>query len=196
LLVDLRGSERGSHAHALFSVVVGAVLGASISRGILEERLSGGSPSVALLVNALMTALAVALLFVMRRARPAASAFGLHAVGALAGIACVHLALRAGWIDGAPWLLERPAQLMNDLVAALATLGIVWACARGLDWRLLFGVLVALSLYRATAACWHLDRAPFAMTVQELSFMQLLAMALALPIYRHLGLRPREGGER
>ncbi len=68
------------------------------------------------------------------------------------------------------WLAERPPQLVNDGVAALSTLLLVWACARRLDLRFLVGALVVVTAYRRTAWLWHLDLPPhgFVLRVQDI----------------------------
>jgi hypothetical protein len=140
-----------------------------VSGGILEERLSGGSVNVGLVVNALMTLMAIVTLSVIeRRGVRSVRVLVLQVAGAAVGILAVHLALRLGFITGAAWLVEKPAQLMNDVVAVAATLAVAWACARGLSSRLLLAVLVLLTAYRATARLWH------------------VAVALALGVYSGL----------
>jgi hypothetical protein len=160
-----------------------------VSGGILEERLSGGSVNVGLVVNALMTLMAIVTLSVIeRRGVRSVRVLVLQVAGAAVGILAVHLALRLGFITGAAWLVEKPAQLMNDVVAVAATLAVAWACARGLSSRLLLAVLVLLTAYRATARLWHLDAPPaaFHVTVQDLIVAQLVAVALALGVYSGL----------
>ena len=71
-------------------------------------------------------------------------------------------------------------------MAVLATLTVVWACARGLDLRLLVVALLVMATYRATGRFWHLDAAPrgFLVSVQDLVIAQLVCAAVALPLYR------------
>jgi len=173
------------------------LLATLVSGGILEERLSGGSANVGIVVNALMTVMAILTLGLIERGGVrSVRVLVLQVVGAAVGIAAVHLALRFGWIPGAAWLVERPAQLMNDVVAVAATLAVAWACARGLSSRILLAALVLLTAYRATARLWHLDAPPsaFHVTVQDLVVAQLVAVALALGIYS--GLRGMRGDRR
>jgi hypothetical protein len=173
------------------------LLATLVSGGILEERLSGGSANVGIVVNALMTIMAILTLGLIERGGVrSVRVLVLQVAGAAVGIAAVHLALRFGWIPGAAWLVERPAQLMNDVVAVAATLAVAWACARGLSSRILLAVLVLLTAYRATARLWHLDAPPsaFHVTVQDLVVAQLVAVALALGIYS--GLRSMRGDAR
>lgn len=169
------------------ALLAGAALATVTSGGIVAERLSGGSVAVGSTVNALVTFASILTLALLHRRGPLVSSVVVpQLAGAALGILGVHLALRWGWIAGAPWLTERPAQLVNDAVEVLATLAVVWACARGLDLRLLVGALVVAAVYRTTGHLWHLDAAPrgFLVPVQDLVIAQLVCAALALPIYR------------
>jgi hypothetical protein len=148
--------------------LAGAALGIVTSGGIVEERLSAGSPHVGVVVNALVTFASILTLGLLHRRAPlVARVIVPQVAGAALGVLGIHLALRWGWIAGAPWLAERPAQLVNDAVAVLATLMVLWA-------------------YRATGSLWHLDAAPhgFMVTVQDLVIAQLACAALALPLYQ------------
>ena len=187
----------------------GLLLALATSGGIAGERISRGAPNVALFANVIATLAAlVAVIPTMRRAlvsfaeqRDTESARGgsfrvarLHPLavlvpqilGAAAGIALVHLVLRSSSLGALPWLSERPAQFMNDVVAVSGLLALVWACANGLDPRLLVFAFIGITLYRATAHLWHLDHAPggFQMSVQELVVAQFVAAALALGVFR------------
>jgi hypothetical protein len=165
----------------------GFLLAAVTSRGIVEERLSAGSPQVGLVVNGLVTFTSILTLAIaQRRAVHARGALVAQGVGAMTGIAAVHIALRVGWIPGTAWLVERPAQFVNDSVAVGATLAVVWACARGLRLWLLLGSLLVLTAYRVTGRFWHLDAPPqgFQTTVQDFVIAQFVGAALALGIYR------------
>ena len=126
--------------------LAGAALAVVTSGGIVEERLSAGSPRVGVVVNALVTFGSILTLGLLHRRAPlVAGVIVPQAVGAVLGVLGIHLALRCGWIAGAPWLAERPAQLVNDAVAVFATLTIVWACANRCDLRLLVVALAVLS---------------------------------------------------
>ena len=85
-----------------------------------------------------------------------------------------------------PWLSERPAQFVNDVVGVLGLLGLVWACDGGLNVWLLFVAFAGLTVYRATAPLWHLDRAPipYHTSIQELVVAQFVAAAFALGLFR------------
>jgi hypothetical protein len=172
----------------------GAAMALVTSGGLLEERLSAGNIRVGTFVNALVTLAAIGSLVVVRRqAQPMVGVIFPQVLGAACGILGIHLALRLGWIAGAPWLAERPAQLVNDVASVLGTSMVVWACARGLDPRMLAPALLLTAVYRGTSGLWHLDAAPhgFVVSVQDLVGMQLVAVALALPLY---GWAARTGG--
>ncbi|HEY1695768.1 MAG TPA: hypothetical protein VGG39_26555 [Polyangiaceae bacterium] len=165
----------------------GLLLAVVTCGGILEQRLSSGSPRVALVANGLLTFAAILVLGLVQRRESLAPAGVLpQALGATLGIVAVHAALRLGLLPEAPWMSERPPQLVNDAVAVFSTLAVVWACARGLRLRLLIGALLLLTVYRATAHFWHLDAAPqgFLVTVQDLVVAEVVALALALGLYR------------
>ncbi len=167
--------------------LAGAALAAVTSGGIVEERLSAGNPYVGVAVNALATFASILMLGLLHRSAPlVAGVIVPQAAGAALGVLGIHLALRWGWIAGAPWLAERPAQLVNDAVAVFAMLMVVWACANRFDLRLLVVALAVMSLYRATGRLWHLDAAPhgFLVSVQDLVIAQLACAAFALPLYQ------------
>jgi hypothetical protein len=171
------------------SFLAGAVLALVTSGGILEERVSAGSVHVGAAVNAVVTFAAIATLGLLHRRAPLVSRVIVpQAMGATVGVLGIHLALRWGWLVGAPWLAEGPAQLVNDAVAVFGTLAVVWACANHLDLRLLVVALVVTSVYRATGTYWHLDAAPrgFLVPVQDLVIAQLVCAALALPLYQRM----------
>jgi hypothetical protein len=177
-----------STAASLTAFVAGAVFAMVTSGSLVEERSSSGSPSVALVANALITFGAVLVLgLVQRRVVPLARRVILpQALGAVCGILLVHLALWAGLLETPVWLSERPAQFVNDAVSVFSALAIVWACARRLDLRFLLGALLVVTAYRVTARFWQLDVAPhgFLFHVQDLVIAQFVAAALALPLYR------------
>lgn len=165
----------------------GVLLALVTCGGIVEERLSSGDPRVALVANLFIT-LASVLVFGMaqRRTSPTARTVVPQALGAACAIAAVHVALRAGIVAAPAWLSERPAELVNDVVAVFATLAVVWSCARGLSLPLFVTALVVLTAYRATGRFWHLDAAPhgFVVTVQDCVLAQVIAAAIALLAYR------------
>ncbi len=115
-------------------------------------------------------------------------------LGAAVGIALVHATLRREVVGAMPWLSERPAQLVNDVVAVSGLLALVWASASRLDTRIFVIALLVMTAYRATASAWHLDHAPhgFQTTIQELVVAQFVAAAIGLLVFRAtLGRRPR-----
>jgi len=175
---------------ALASVfVAGTGLGLVTSAGIVEERLSAGSPAVAVVVNALVSGSAILVLaLVQRRVHLSSLIVAWQLLGAVVGVLLVHLAVRAGAVPTPYWLAERPPQLVNDTVAVLSTLLLVWACAQRLDLRVLLTALLLVTGYRVTAGLWHLDLPPhgFALRVQDIVIAQFVAAALALPLYRHV----------
>src|SRR6185295_9630079 len=98
----------------------------------------------------------------------------------VAAIAFVHLALVA--LSNGERLVERPAQLVNDLVLAAATLGFAWSLiAPGRRLRaflplLCFGVLTA---YTFTMRSWHFDPFP-GLDVQHYVVGQVLSTSAGL----------------
>lgn len=194
----------------------GLLLGLAVSGGIAGERLTLGAAAVGICANAVATVAAlVAAIIATRRAQvawvelPAAPVDGratvgrLHplavlvpqVVGAIVGVAVVHALLREGVFGAAPWLSERPAQFVNDGVAVVGLLALAWACAANLDGRVLFGALLLLTVYRLTAARWHVDHAAggFRTTVQQFVVAQFVAAAVAMAVARTLRVhRTRE----
>jgi hypothetical protein len=181
--------SRSNPYPAVIAFVGGTAFAVLASGGIVEERLSTGRAGVGVVVNAFIMLASILMLGAVRTRR-STSVFVLQAVGAFLGVAVVHLALRMGWLAAPVWLAERPAQVVNDIVAVAATLAVVWACAGELDVRLLVLALATLTLYKMTGRFWHLDAPPggFAITVQNLVLAQVAATALSLPIYRHMTL--------
>lgn len=165
----------------------GFVLAVAVSGGIVGERVSEGSLPVALAANALVTLVSVVVLLLTARAQgmPVMTYLGAQGFGALLGIFLVHQALRGTGL-ALPWLSERPAQLVNDLVATFGVLALITGMARGADLRALLVCLLVLTVYRATSSMWHLDAAPhgFVFTVQQLVVAQVAAVALAMVAYR------------
>jgi hypothetical protein len=169
-------------------IALGLLLALVTSGGLLGERLSVGSLRVTLAINALVTCVAILVLVLTEKHAGAHGAAGFLplALGAALGIALVHLALRAGIVDGAPWMSERPAQFVNDAVLVAALLGVVCASLRDFQPGVLVAALFLLTAYRMTAALWHLDVAPhgFTIPVQDSVVADVVAAAFALPVYR------------
>jgi hypothetical protein len=169
------------------SFVVGFVVALATSGAILAARLSEGSVRAALIGNAIVTIVAIACMRAVRRRALSEIDALVQAVGAFAGVLVAH-AWAHHLATQIPWLCERPAQLVNDCVAATAVLGIIWAAARDLDWRWLTLSLAIVTAYHATSAHWHLDRAPhaFTFTVQQVVVAEALASAVALAVFHAL----------
>jgi hypothetical protein len=185
---------------------VGLLLSLTTSGGIAEERVTCGAFDVALVANAAATLAALlAVVPTMRRTLVSfaelrdhdegrARVFRLHPLalfvphllGAAAGIVVVHLWLRHEVLSALPWLSERPAQFVNDIVAVSGLLALVWAAANGLDARFLVLAFAGVTLYRFTSPMWHLDHAPngFQSSVQELVVAQFVGAAVALGLFR------------
>jgi len=157
----------------------GLCVGLVTSLGLFGDRLALGSARTAVTADVATTLVAVLVVTrVSERRRPYVSA----ALGACAGIVAAHLALGP---DRTPWMSERAPQFVNDVVAALATLALVFAFARR---RLVLACVVAttafVGVYAATHACWHLDRGRFEATVQECVVAQFFSVLLALWVHR------------
>lgn len=145
--------------------------------------------------NALATfaALLLSLYAAHRRASCSPVLATAQAIGVFAGIVALHLALARFALGELPWLSERPAQWVNDLVAAFGLLVLVAALSRRVDWRgLAIGAALVL-LYRRTAEHWHLDQPPhgFEATVQQLVVAQFASVAVALLVFRWFVLARR-----
>jgi hypothetical protein len=191
---------------AAVAFAAGLLLGLATSGGIAGERITRGAFSVALLANAAATfAALLAMLPTMRRLLVSFAEISDSAgreiriarlgplavlapqlVGAACGIVLVHLMLRLEALPVFPWLSEKPAQLVNDAVAAFGLLALVWAAAEALNPKLLVLAFLGVTLYRASAPAWHLDHAPggFQTSIQELVVAQFVAAALALAVFR------------
>ncbi|MDB4946694.1 MAG: hypothetical protein JWP97_6228 [Labilithrix sp.] len=182
-------------AHRAAALGSGFVLGLATSGGIAFERISEGATLVALGVNALLTGVAVMVLLLTSRrsAAPGRSTLVGQAIGAAAGVALVHLVVRQRFVPEVPWLSEGPLQLVNDATSVLATLILIWACARGLDARVFVLALLLVTAYRITQVRWHLDHAPhgFQTTVQQLVVMQFAASSLGLLLFTFVTRRTR-----
>jgi hypothetical protein len=178
---------------------VGWLVALATSAGIAGERITRAALPMVVLANAVATLAGVLAIVVTMRPmlvlfdgaeRPRKlhtfAVLAAQIVGAVAGIAVVHLVLRREALAAVPWLSERPAQWVNDAVAVFGLLAIVWACARGLDLRLLVLALVGVTLYRVTSPMWHVDQAPgvFPISIQQLVVAQFVAAALALSVFR------------
>jgi len=179
------------------------LLSITTSAGVVAERLLGGNIQAALSVDVIV--LGVAILAMTLTSRPLSTFFGNaedarwlvrlrsglvllpQLIGVLSGVALVHLSLRYSGFSALKWMSERPAQFVNDGVAALGTLAAVWACAsKPLRMCLLLEMLGLLLLYHATGQHWHADHAPhaFRASIQELVAAQVIAAATGLLAFR------------
>jgi hypothetical protein len=189
---------------ATATFAAGLLVALATSAGIAGERITEGDPGVALAVNAIATSVAiVVLVFTMRpllaflandstadpdrshKLHPAVLVLP-QVFGAVIGIAVVHVALHREVIGLLPWLSERPAQFVNDIVAVAGLLALVWATANRLDTRLFVAALLVMTAYRATSPAWHLDQSPhgFQTTIQQLILAQFAAAAFGLLVFR------------
>src|SRR4051812_47806019 len=122
------------HTPALGTVssgmLAGLLLAVITSAGLLAQRLSPGDLRVATAADALSAVVAIGVLaltfrpFLRAGTTAATPIIGGHAIGGLLGVASVHLALRVLPGGPHPWLSERPAQLVNDLVAVFGALAL------------------------------------------------------------------------
>lgn len=150
----------------------GLLLAVISSAGILAERMAQGDARVVMIADAAAAVAAVAVLattfrrFVARRSvadhglvpSSPARVMGAQAVGALLGVAIVHLVLRGSSLVACGWLCEQPRQLVNDLAAVFGALALVWGCARRPVGAFASLAAVAIAaLYAFTSPRWHLD---------------------------------------
>lgn len=167
--------------------LVPLVLGLVGSAGLFVERLTGGKAGAAIMVSLVWTGVALTL---ARRASAHIRAKDLAAIGA--GIALAHLVFRAGAGAAYPWLVERPSQLVNDLVVGVgAWLAIVGLGKLEAKPRVVLAGIALAAIYLVTASRWHLDVPPRGPTlaVQTLVPLHLAAIALALATYRAISPR-------
>jgi len=205
------------------------LLALNTSGGILCERLSLGSPHVAMAAGFAMAVSAGLLLLQTRRAlsiqfriRASSPSFsrslfssessagecvyrvqrsaivGAQGLGALAGMAAVYALTRSGKLAGMPWLWARPTLLVNDLVAVVAIVLLVWSLASQLDTGLLVLALLLMSAFRWTAQDWCVDGAPvhFRVMVQHALVVQFAAVALLLLVWRENSLQTESSGSK
>lgn len=156
-------------------VLSGLLVAVISSAGILAERVARGDARVVMAATATAAVAAVLVLATTFRpfltppseaddvptARPArwpSRVMGAQALGALLGVAIVHLALRGSSLRACGWLCEQPRQLVNDLAAVFGALALVWGCVRRPvgPFASFAGVAIA-ALYALTSPQWHLD---------------------------------------
>lgn len=166
-----------------FAIGFGVAMAACL--GIAAERLSQGAIGVALLGHVLLTAAVLLALHVHRRDRESSRIWP-QIVGAALAMGLVHASL-AHTAEGHAWLSERPAQLVNDLVAVAGALTVAWAASRRPPrTAALIATLLLVTIYRATAGMWHLDAASFAYSVQNFVAGSVAGSALGVAAFRML----------
>lgn len=102
-------------------------------------------------------------------------------------IAVVHLAISALARGGR--LAERPAQVVNDVVLVLTTLGLIWSFVSRLQiarCALPLASFGALGGYAASMGSWHVDPFP-GLPVQHFVVQQVLSTSAALLIFFFAG---------
>jgi hypothetical protein len=169
------------------AVTAGLIVASVTSAGILVDRIMLGAFRAALLGDVLTTIVALAVSIVAARAFFDAGGLGWSLVGAAIGIATVHAV--AVVLHPVPWLTESPRQLVNDITASVATLGLVYVCAaRRVELHRVVLVTSVIAFYAVTHAFWHVDRAPigFTATVQQCVVAQYVSVMLALLVFRAL----------
>ena len=168
------------------AATAGLIVATVTSAGILLDRIMLGAFHTALLGDLLTTIVAVAVSIVAARAFFGAGGLGWSLVGAAIGIATVHAVAVA--LHPVPWLTESPRQLVNDVTASVATLGLVFVCAaRRIELHRVVLATSPIALYALTHTLWHVDRATgFAATVQQCVVAQYVSVMLALLAFRAL----------
>lgn len=170
----------------LSGLLSGLLLAVICSAGILAERLAKGDARIVVLADAAAAATAVVILATIFRrfVTPPSSAheraappsptrlIGAQAVGALLGVALVHVALRRSSLGACGWLCEQPGQLVNDLVGVFGALALVWGCARRPIGALAsLGAITIAAAYAYTSSRWHID--PWRSDVLQGSFRSI-----------------------
>lgn len=163
------------------------------SSSVLLARVTRGALSVEWLTSAVLIfsaiACATSLTLFARprspRAEHRADVILAHGVGALLAVGVVHaaVAFRGAVVDAA--LVERPTQLVNDLVLSGVILGLCWSLDGRTRWIRLglpVACLTLVALYVATASRWHVDSFP-GFVVQRYVAQQCLTIAAALVVF-------------
>ena len=168
--------------------LAGLCVGSVTSAGVFNERLAGGAFDVSV-VGDVATTLVAIVVCALLPARPRRSAYAVTAASAAVGAWLVHTLLVA--TRSAPWMSEAPAQLVNDAVAALATLALAMTFARRrLRLECVVSATALVGVYAVTHGIWHVDRLPHVVaTVQQCVVAQFFSVLLALFVYR--GARAR-----
>lgn len=175
--------------HPVLLAVAGLCVGTVTSAGIFNERLTAGAVDAGVVGDIATTIVAIAVCGMLVRARPGRAAYVLMVAGAAVGASMTHAYLAT--TQSTPWMFEAPSQLVNDAVAALATLALIAAFARK---RLRVECIVAatalVGIYAVTRGRWHLDHVPHGLaTVQECVVAQFFSVLCALLVYRAVRVR-------
>ena len=163
----------------------GFVIAAATSLAIFIDRINQGDFAAALFGDVLTTIVALAVSVCVARARLRPDAIIWAGAGAIVAIVLVHAAIARA--KPVAWLDEAPVQLVNDVTAAITTIGLVLlAGSRRVALGRFVAVTAPVASYALTHAHWHLDRAPggFAATVQQCVVAQFVSVALALLLFR------------
>lgn len=161
------------------------------SGSLLCVRLAEGHPAFSWLCSLAVTAGALLVVVAAKtsgvrtavRVRRAPLVWRAHLWGAALAIALVHLAILIAPAGG--HLTERPAQVVNDAVLIVATLGLVWSfvfrpqLVRSVLPLLSFGVLGG---YAASMGSWHVDPFP-GLQVQHFVVRQVFSTSAALLVF-------------
>jgi len=177
----------------------GFLLAVVVSLGIVAERVMPGDPFASAVATTLAIAAAIGAFLALQRAdstsdrRADLDVSGsrrvalVHALGAVAGIAVVHVLLRATLLPRFGWLREYPRQWVNDFVAVFGILLVVWGCVRrpARFWLIAVGAGV-VAAYLCTSSHWHLDASVsfHKSSVQKLVTAQIAGATLCIALLR------------
>ncbi|MFT3709255.1 MAG: hypothetical protein QM817_16570 [Archangium sp.] len=170
-----RGDSRVAFVTAFFFALLA-------SGSVVCARLSEANTPFAVLASVAVTVGAV-MLVVTGRSPRAPVIITAHVSGAIVALLAVHLAI-ALFLAGEP-LIERPAQLMNDAVLVLTTLGFVWSfVTRHRVMRVVLPIAscALLGAYAASMVRWHLDPFP-GLRVQHFVVGQVVSTSIALLVF-------------
>ena len=163
----------------------GFVVAAATSVAILAERVTAGAYGAALAGDVVTTIVAVAVSVYAWRARLHCKSLLWTSVGAALAIFAVHAAIAR--FRPTPWLDETPRQVVNDVISAIAILGLIAVIgAKRIELARFVAITAPVAAYALTHAHWHVDRAPngFAMTVQQCVVAQFVSVSLGLFAFR------------
>lgn len=190
--MTLQSGARSPTPGAFFTFTAGFVLAMVTCGGLLAQRVSRGDVHVAAIAHIILTCAVMLFAYGVRHYRElelseVAPRIALQLVGAGLGIAVAHGMLQSSSLGAAPWLCERPLQLVNDAVAVFVPIALVWAATRRPpNTSVLVATLVIVTIYRLTGTYWHLDAGAFQHTVQELVTIELAGAALGVTAFQLL----------